>query len=312
METPLDAIMAGRDAPAPSDQQTTPEPISDAERAANPLGAARRERDEQGRFAKGAQEQPKPDAQVKPEDQQQPEANAGGADQQDAQRRPGTVPQQALEAERKKRQDRDDQIAELLRQNADLNRQILARQAAPQPSTPQQPAPAPELWNDPDAWAEHRVKSALDPVQEQMQSMRLHFSQQIAVTTHGAEAVQGAIQALAELRQTNPQEYQRLEMLADKSMDPVGDVVRWHKQQSALREIGDDPAKYRESLKEQLRKELLAEMEAQAPVHDPHQPAATQRPVLPTSFAAQRSGAPRGGGNGYAGPRPLSEIVPRG
>ncbi|MNU70339.1 hypothetical protein D3C71_597430 [compost metagenome] len=71
----------------------------------------------------------------------------------------------------------------------------------------------------------------------------------------------------------------------------------------AMQEIGDDPAAYRD----RLRQELLAELSAQQP--QTAQPAAAPAPTaaLPTSLATARSTAGRSAA-AYTGPRPFDDI----
>lgn len=271
----LDDIMSGRE-PASVEQD-------------HPEGEGHTGRDEQGRFARQQRDE-------------QPEPQEGG-DAPEPERQPGTVPRQALEAERRKRQERDDRIEELLRQNAE----IMSRQMqAQQPSAPVvEPPKAPVFWEDPEAAADYRARQLVDPVRQEFANYKLQMSKQMNVQAHGQETVDAAVQGVMQLKQSNPAEFQRLEALAERSFDPVGDLVRWHKQQRTLQEVGEDPAAY----KARLRAEILAEMQAESGAEpSEQQPAA--KPPLPTSFASQRSGAPRGG-TGFSGPRPLSEIMGR-
>ena len=116
-----------------------------------------------------------------------------------------------------------------------------------------------------------------------------------AMVRHGQETVQQAIQGLAELRQTNPGEFQRLEQQASNSRDPVGDVVRWHKQQSTLREIGPDPVAYRQKILDEARNdpEFLASLGlTQAPVN-PAQPRADNGQFQPAPKAPARASLSR-------------------
>lgn len=71
----------------------------------------------------------------------------------------------------------------------------------------------------------------------------------------------------------------------------------------AMQEIGDDPAAY----KERLRQELLAELSAQQP--QTTQPAAAPAPAaaVPTSLATARSAAGRSAA-AFTGPRPFDDI----
>ena len=303
--------MSGRDENS-SAETHTPEPISEAERAANPIGAARRERDQQGRFATKADSEDE----SKPEDEQLaavPDADNQAAGKSEGARKPGQVPQQALEAERRKRQERDGENEALKRQMADMSAKMdmLQRSAFQQPQAPQpqQPAQPPEFWQNPDAALDHRLRGALDPVMQQFETYKIGMSRNFAEQVHGKDAVREAIQGLTQLAQTNPAEFRRLEASASQSVDPVGDVVRWHKQQRALQTYGADPEAY---IKAEVERRM-SEMQGGQQQNDQRQQPAAQQPAqrLPNSFAGMPGGGVRGGA-GYGGPRPLSEIMPRG
>lgn len=113
----------------------------------------------------------------------------------------------------------------------------------------------PEFWENPTERTQYEARTLVDPVRQEVQADRLFWSERFAVQEHGAETVQQAVAGLTELQRTNPAEYQRLEQLATNSRDPYGDVVRWHKQQSALREIGPDPAVFRQKHADELLKD---------------------------------------------------------
>ncbi|MNV34798.1 hypothetical protein D3C71_1262290 [compost metagenome] len=71
----------------------------------------------------------------------------------------------------------------------------------------------------------------------------------------------------------------------------------------ALQEIGDDPAAY----KERLRQELLAELSAQQPQTNEAAAAPAPTAALPTSLATARSAAGRTAA-AYTGPTPFEDL----
>lgn len=71
----------------------------------------------------------------------------------------------------------------------------------------------------------------------------------------------------------------------------------------AMQEIGDDPAAF----KERMRQELLAEMQAQPAATAQPAPAPASAAALPTSLATARSTAGRSAA-AYTGPRPFDEL----
>lgn len=290
MPKSLEEIMADRDV-APV-EQSRPDVVTDADRAANPIGAAQRERDEQGRFAR--QEQ-----QNRSEPQDEPE---GDEPEAQPQRQPGNVPPQALAAERQKRKQAQDTIASLQREMAELRGAVMARQqpAAAQP----EPKAPPVFWENPEEAMDYRLRSTIDPVQKAMTEQAERVSRIGAVVEHGAPAVQEAEEAARTLFGT-PQG-QHLAAVMQQTGDVYGTLVRWHKsnkQQQLIQKMGDDPEAY-------IAAEIERRMAEQQP-HDTRPSPAPERPRLPSSFAGMPSGGPRGG-QGYGGPRALSDFMPRG
>ena len=79
------------------------------------------------------------------------------------------------------------------------------------------------------------------------------LSKSYAVRQHGRDAVE---KAYADLRDHGTPAEQRAISASD---DPWGETVDRHKRREAFAEIGDDPAAYRKSVLESVKKELLAE-----------------------------------------------------
>jgi hypothetical protein len=272
----LDEIMSGSGADSVVDIPTQPpEPRTDG-------------RDEHGRFAS---QQP-PEA-PQPEQPPVPETPA------QEQRPPdGFIPIQALDARLAKERERAD--AALRQQAEQFQRQLAAFQ---QPQKPAERAKQPEFFENPDAAVDFRLKGAIEPLQQGQQQIVENFSRMMASDKFGEDTVQAALAEMTNRVQANPQgmrfDYQRIM----SSPHPYGELVKWHKAQTALSEIGDDPKAFREK----LRAELLAEIQGG---QQPQTPGAQPPPVLPTSF----SGARNAGSNStpqWSGPRPLSEIMPR-
>ena len=266
-EQSLDDIMSGRDLPAP--ETATAPAVADAPA---PDGHAR---DDKGRFA------------VK-----QPEAAPSPTTEAPTPAAPtGHVPIQALDAERGKRKDIEERYD---REMKELRDQI-ARLS--QPQKPAEPAPAPpSMFEDPEAYMQHQ----LSPVQSEVQQVRNMLMKLEATQTHGADAIQAAYEA-AKLIENTP-EGKALEAQVMSGGNPFANLVKWHKSQSLLSEIGTDPEAY--------KKRIIDEYLAQNALTQ--QPSPTQQPAtapMPTAFANTPNGGPRGGPE-YGGPRPLSEIKP--
>jgi hypothetical protein len=271
----LDEIMSGSGADSVVDIPTQPpEPRTDG-------------RDEHGRFAS---QQP-PEA---PQPEQPPVPAAPAQEQRPPD---GFIPIQALDARLAKQEEKFQ--AQLRERDAQIQR-FMAAQPPPKPA---EPAKQPEFFENPDAAVDFRLKNAIEPIQQGQQTIVENFSRMMASDKFGEDTVQAALAEMTNRVQANPQgmrfDYQRIM----SSPHPYGELVKWHKAQTALSEIGDDPKAFREK----LRAELLAEMQSG---QQPQTPGAQPPPVLPTSF----SGARNAGSNStpqWSGPRPLSEIMPR-
>jgi hypothetical protein len=210
----LDEIMSGDSGAAPVETPVQQEQPSQP-------------RDETGRFAPKAEEQPA--AIVEPI----AEAQAG----QEEPHPQGGIPQARLKAEAEKRREAEADAAALRREIAELRGMVQAtRQPAPQPQQEQPPA---SIFDDPDAFLKAQFESQITPVQKQILEMREFVSENMAVTQHGAETVEAAKQAIEQAART-PEGQQVVQKLM-QSRHPFGDLVAWHKQQQAIARVGNDP-----------------------------------------------------------------------
>jgi hypothetical protein len=268
-EQSLDDIMSGRGNPV-SDETTTTTAEPAAITAAPEAGTGR---DELGRFA------PKPG-----------EPGSTTTVEPTPTQPNGHVPIQALDAERNKRKDIEDRYDREMREM----REQISRLAQPKP-TAEPPAPPPSMFDDPDAYLQHQMS----PLQSALQEVREELWETKASSVHTAEAVQAAKVAAEALFGTP--EGAALHQQITASGNPFENLVKWHKKQQALAEVGEDPEAY---FQRRLA-EMQSTNQSQTTQQPQEQPA--QAPI-PTSFAKAPSGGPRGG-PGYGGPRPLSEIM---
>jgi hypothetical protein len=191
--------------------------------------------------------------------------------------RRGTVPHPALHAERLKARRLEDENAEL-RQHLDG----IATRLSQQQRTP-------ELWDDPDLYLDHRMA----PLASEIGEMREFVSETLAVQAYGSDAVEAAKRSAEDLARSGAPEFQGLWVRLSRSRHPMDELVRWDREQSALRKYGADPDAY-----------IASEIENRLGERGAPKPAAP----LPSSFAAARSSGPRAGGGG---PRSLSDIMKR-
>lgn len=292
MTKSLDAIMAGRDEPAPEVTNEAPT------RTEAPEGS----RDEQGRFAARREPEPKPTNEAPQEGAAEPSPAAPEGAEGDGKGGKEKGLHQARDAERNKRREAErERDAERARAQ-ELERRIAALERGPQTQQPQaQPSDRlTELLTDPDAYLEKVIQERLQPVQSSQSEMREYVSEMMATRDHGAEVVEDAKGALEDMARSGNPAFQAAFARIQKSQHPYDEMVKWHREQAALTQYGADPEAY-----------INAEIERRLAERTQQQPAADNPPaVLPTSFAASRNSGPRGA-PAYGGPRPLSDIMKR-
>lgn len=224
----FDSVISGASAPEASEVQQEQQPTSQPSR------------DEGGRFAaqqvkQPAAAQPSPETPAATPEQPQPNGN-------------GKVPVGAVQAEREKRQEAQQEAETLRRELAELRGQVTLlsqqRQPAPQPQQEQKPA---TLWDDPDAF----LQSQLTPFQQQMQEMREELWESRAAAVHTPEAVSAA-KAAAEKLFGTPEGKVLHQQITAAGGNPFDNLVKWHKQQEALAKIGGDPDAWLNAERERL------------------------------------------------------------
>lgn len=220
---------------APAEAPADPAPVKPEDPQPDP-----KPRDEQGRFAKKeadepsepATEQGKPPAAVEPDDRPQRSENRIPLAEHLSVRERAQRAEQERDQERQRREDLERRLQALERQRVE---------------PPKEEAP-PDVWADPEAFIDHRLKT----VQQQTSGEHERVSRLLAVEKFGADAVQSALDELGRQMASNPGarfEHQRI-MAADH---PYGELIAWHKRQSVLREIGEDPDAYKAQVRDQLK-----------------------------------------------------------
>jgi hypothetical protein len=254
-------------------------------------------RDDRGRFAaRQAEEQ----AQVQQADQQQ--ADQG---QQADKPPPGFIPQQAFDARLAKAEEKFNERYAAL--EAQLNQFRNNQQFQPRPQA-EAPKPPPDFFENPDAAFQARLQEALSPLQQGQTSIVENFSRMMASDKHGEETVNKAYQDLQSRVNANPAAMRATYQRIMQSQHPYGELVKWHKEQSALSTYGDDPEAWRNSERERIRAEILAEAQGGQPNGQQQAPQQQVPQNMPNSFAGSRNNGPRST-PGFSGPKPLSEIM---
>jgi hypothetical protein len=159
-------------------------------------------------------------------------------------------------------------------------------------------APPPQVQREPMA----PIDPAQDPqgfvarIQSVMLNERLNTSELLLRKELGSDKVDAAIADFKQAADTDQTLYGKLYA----QPDPYGWMAKEVERMRLQREIGDDPAKWREAERQRLREEMAAEAKPQAA---PVSPVAN----LPPSLANVRSAAARGA-PAFSGPPALSDI----
>lgn len=248
-----------------------------------------------------------PSPQPETQSEQQPNAESDPSSHDDPQPdERGTVPIAALQAERQKAKRYTEQVAEFQQQIREQREQFEQRfaqlQSALQPrqAQPEQP-PAPEIWDDPNAFVQQNVAQALEPHLKQFTQALDANSRLLAIQTHTPETVEAAVKAFNEgaaSRSVSPEEYHAIRNAPNRYVA----AVEWHKRTQALREIGNDPDGYRAKLEAEILAKHGLSPEAQPPAGT-----AAPAPVMPSNFAAARNVGNRSG-PAWSGPATLDDI----
>lgn len=235
---------------------------------------------------------------AQPETEGQPPEPSSNDDPQPDER--GSIPIAALHAERNKVKRYTEQVAEfqskLEQQNAQWEQRFSQIISAVAPKQPQAaPAPAPEIWDDPDSYVRTQASQLVNPLQQQVMAM----ARQVAEIQFKPEAVreaEAAFNRASATGQIDPEIHRRIQA----SPNPFAAAVQWHQHTSTMSEIGSDPAAYRAKVEEEIRAKVMAELQT-------GQGGAQSAPVMPSNFAAARNVGNRTG-PAWSGPQPIQTI----
>jgi len=219
----------------------------------------------------------------------------------------GMVPVAALQAERQKAKRYTEQVAEFQQQLKEQREQFEQRFAqvisavAPKQAQPA-PAPTPEIWDDPNAFVRSQAMELVNPLQEQVKAIaRSVVEFQYKDQPGLVEKAINAFDEAARTRTIDPEIHRRIMA----SPNPYAAAVQWHQHTTTMAEIGSDPASYKAKLAEEIRAQVMAELQQGNPTQAaPERPA----PVMPGNFATGRNVGARSG-PAYSGPPRLEDIL---
>lgn len=236
----------------------------------------------------------------------EPEGENEGAPPAPSEDEPKSVPVNALQDERKKRQAAEaeakaatEKVAAFEQKMAELEKRLNTPPQQPQMQQPrQEPPKKPDFFTDPEARLAMELQSLYQAIQrERMQdyqdreTIRLNNDELWAKSRHGEQLVEEAFEAFQRARQSDPVGSNLIAERIARSRSPYEELVTWHKEAQLLTEVSADPDAYRERIRQEAIEAYKAELAAQAE-QQPAQPETSPRPKIPGSLAK----APAAGG----------------
>lgn len=188
------------------------------------------------------------------------------------------VPLAELLAEREKRQRFESQVA-----------QMQAHFAQMQAQREQQPAP--DFFADPETYIRQQltpVESRFQDMQANMHQMMMHNARMSAAAILGADKVKAAEAAFNEAVQNQTIDAVIAQRI-NGSANPFESAVTWHQQQIVLKEVGSDPAAYKQRLLDDAMKDptfIARVIEAQRLQATGSQPGRPRTVTLPSANRA--------------------------
>jgi hypothetical protein len=229
------------------------------------------------------------------------------------QERRGSIPSSRLKQEADARRTAEAERDTLRAQMGELQArmQLLERNGPRQPQQQQEPPPAPDMFADPEGWARHREAQII----QRMEAQQVERSLQ-AARAENTEQFDRAYNALAQAN--DPHALAQIR----SSYNPGRALIDWHNRQQLLSDVGNDPAAYRERVRQELmadpaiRQQILSGMREDAQRGDGSGPRTRTR--LPASLNGASGGAGhrtrdpgsrRGGGFSASDEREIADSV---
>lgn len=161
----------------------------------------------------------------------------------------------------------------------------------------QQPQKAPDFFENPDAATQMLINRSLQPLAEATHRQMMYMGKMVASAVHGNEAVaeaENAFMKAVQSQELDPADYDRVV----NSPNRYDAAVQWHKRQSILTSVGNDPNAWFE----QQLATRMADPEFQAKLLDQVRGTAAKAPALTklppslsrTTAAASNREAPDG------------------
>lgn len=171
--------------------------------------------------------------------------------------------------------------------NGRLNTLLTALQSGqrPSPAAPPEARPEapPDVFENPQGFVEYQNRqrqSDMARVEQMFSQMRFQNSMDIARATH-KEKFEAAWDAVNKLSADRPDELATARQIYN-APNPGAELMKWHARNETLRIVGDDPAKFRDTVSKEtrealmkdpeFRKQLLEDLRAEATGETPSKP----------------------------------------
>lgn len=271
------------------------------------------EEEGEGEADEEAQGETKPEAKANGEDKSartEPEGRVppGRLRERTAERDAAVAERDAMRAERDALKTRVDtqgqefksQLDLVLRQLADLRQTPRATETKPAEPQPDQ---MPDVLDDPAAFADHLRKgfqSDIEKLNQEIRNTRFQTSLEVARARHG-DTFDKAFEASQKLNPQNPEDLDTGRRIFN-SPNPGEALVAWHKRNETLREVGDNPAAFKERIAKEtrealmkdpeFRKQIIADLRGEANAGDDGRPRTVTRLPRSLNGAAGRGASP--------------------
>lgn len=218
----------------------------------------------------------------------------------------GTIPRKQAIDERRKRQAAEDRARAAEEELARHRQQPAQAPQAQQHQQQTQVAQRPDPFTDPDGAA------AWDAAQhdERDFDQRCGLTRDMFMELKGEKDYLEKEKAFLEECNQNPSMTAALR----RASNPAKFAYQQGKSLLAQREYGDDPGAYREKLKgeitEEIREDLRAELKAELLGNEPPAQEPKRKAQIPQSLAKETSAPAPSKDGGFAGPTPLSKLLP--
>jgi hypothetical protein len=136
-----------------------------------------------------------------------------------------------------------------------LQMQVEALMQRFQPPQPQAPPKRADMFENPSGFVQEEVTPLIEPLGQQLMQVREFYSRRDAIREFGAEKVSSAFAAIENGLRTRDPEVNMTYARVMRSLDPYGDMVRWHQQREAFATIGGDITAYNRRILDEAMKD---------------------------------------------------------